>query len=405
MNSNFKTAMLEATRLTRIGKLADATAAIRRALSGRTDPGAAAAENNHAPADGAHNGPHIWDAAPVRPGSNEFAVPGGPDTQVGVAAAEADAAHHTAEVRPAFREADVAPEPFDGVDDFADGVYKHALQTLHYKLYSPPNHAQHGLALVVMLHGCTQDPDDFAAGTRMNERAREQGFFVLYPAQPAGANPSKCWNWFKPVHQHRDSGEPAMIAGATLEIIREHGIDASRVYIAGLSAGGAMATIVANAYPDIFAAAGVHSGLVRGAASNVIDALSVMKRPRSLFSPSAGEHPPVPTIIIHGDEDQTVHPQNSEQVLAAALHTSNATATTAGPQIEQGESRGGRKFTRSVYRDTAGNVQAEHWLIHGGGHAWAGGDTAGSHTDASGPDASRAILDFFFAQPGSQLRN
>ena len=160
------------------------------------------------------------------------------------------------------------------VGHFADATGKRS-----YKIYRPARAlgTDATLPLVVMLHGCTQTPDDFAVGTAMNRLADELGFLVAYPAQPIGANAKKCWNWFQPSDQSRDGGEPALIAGITRQIIRDHPVDTGRVYIAGLSAGGAAAAIIASAYPDIFAAAGVHSGLPIGAAQNAVVALMVMQ--------------------------------------------------------------------------------------------------------------------------------
>ena len=300
---------------------------------------------------------------------------------------------------------------------FVAGSYTHASRTLGYKLYSPPAKADRPLPLVVMLHGCKQDPDDFSVGTGMNERAREQGFFVLYPAQSQAANPLRCWNWFKRNHQQRGSGEPALIAGLTQKVVREHGIDSQRVYVAGLSAGGAMAAIVAAAYPDIFSAVGVHSGLAPGAATSVLGAMSVMKhgkpgqQPRAKGSIAGGASAkrgrplmPVPTIVFHGDEDATVHPSNGERVISAVLERA-ASADESGampvgaPQVEEGASGEGQRYTRSTHRDHSGGAIAEHWLVHGAGHAWSGGDPAGSFTDAGGPDATREMLRFFFSHP------
>jgi poly(hydroxyalkanoate) depolymerase family esterase len=306
-------------------------------------------------------------------------------------------------------------EPDAGAGEFIAGTHSHGALTRGYKLYLPPGAAGRCLPLVVMLHGCTQDPDDFAAGTAMNERAREMGFFVLYPAQSHTANASRCWNWFKHNHQQRDSGEPALIADLVRMLMRTHGIDARRVYVAGLSAGGAMAAIVAAAYPELFAAVGVHSGLPLGAASNVSEALAVMRHGHAAGAraqasrrrPGAGQDTaapsrPVPTIVFHGDQDQTVHPRNGEQLISAALHGAGAAASAGPPapvQTQQGASAQGRRYTRSTHPGVQGRLIAEHWLVHGAGHAWSGGQASGSFTDARGPDATREMLRFFFAHP------
>jgi poly(hydroxyalkanoate) depolymerase family esterase len=295
-----------------------------------------------------------------------------------------------------------------------------------YKLFVPPGHTGRLLPLVVMLHGCTQDADDFAAGTAMNEHAREQGFFVLYPEQSRQANPARCWNWFKAAHRHRGSGEPALIAGMTRSVMQGHGIDAQRVFIAGLSAGGAMAGIVAAAYPETFAAAGVHSGLPREGAIGIAEALVPLGRAStataSAFSArrAAALLPiepvplrPVPTIVFHGDRDSVVAPANGEGVIAIALgiHAGAgalAPSATRPRRVEQGRVRG-RAFTRTLHMarsecrpvssEHGAEAFAEHWLIHGAGHGWCGGRPEGSYTDAGGPDASREMLRFFAEHP------
>ena len=313
-----------------------------------------------------------------------------------------------------------AAEPVSGPGVFSKATHVHDSQAGEYKLYTPPDATAGGLALVVMLHGCTQDPDDFAAGTGMNERARELGFFVLYPAQSEAANAHRCWNWFSPGHQQRDSGEPAWIAALTRSVVEQHRIDPRRVFIAGLSAGGAMAAVVAEAYPDLFAAVGVHSGLPVGAASNVMEAIGVMRSGATFRLPwrvmvdmadaafgtkAEALQVAVPTIVFHGDEDETVHPRNGEQIIAAVMATEAAagdardvaqTVAARAPQVEQGEAVAGRRHTRTVHRADDGTALAEHWLVHGAGHAWSGGLPSGSFTDANGPDATREMLRFFF---------
>ena len=307
-----------------------------------------------------------------------------------------------------------APEATAGPGEFTGGTHTQAAQSLRYKLFVPQGHGLRPLPLVVMLHGCTQDADDFAAGTGMNERARERAFFVLYPQQASHANPAACWNWFKHNHQQRGRGEPALIASLTKAVMQQYGVDPRRVYLAGLSAGGAMAAIVAAAYPELFAAVGVHSGLPGGAASNLAEALAVMQGGANLqfkaaLSGNAAEvavHPRkrVPTIVFHGDQDRTVHPRNGEQVIAAALEQS--AGTLRGPtrpcadqrQVERGVSAQGRHYTRQIHNDDTGRATAEHWLVHGAGHAWSGGQPQGSCTEADGPDATREMLRFFFAQ-------
>lgn len=373
MHPEFQQLMSQATRLTRSGNLAAATAAIQAALMGVSPTTASAAPR--------------YDEADV----------------IDVEAREVpDAAPRSATPTPAVDQ-DGAPAPKPTMDTprgttptpgdfFTSGTFRNASGQRAYKLYVPPGANGQARPLVVMLHGCTQDADDFAAGTAMNEAAREQGFYVLYPIQPRETNPQKCWNWFKHNHQQAGRGEPSILADMTRHVIAEHGIDTQRVYVAGLSAGGAMAAILANAYPRLYAAAGVHSGLAAGAASDLPSALSAMKGMGMKTGASAQGS--APTIVFHGDRDSTVHPANADAVVAASA------GTDARVQSERKASaKRGRDSTRRVYTNAAGEVVAEYWEVHGAGHAWAGGSPKGSYTDASGPDATQEMLRFFFEHP------
>ncbi|MGV8985369.1 MAG: PHB depolymerase family esterase [Cypionkella sp.] len=256
-----------------------------------------------------------------------------------------------------------------------------------YRLYVPAHQSQAPMPVIVMLHGCTQTPEDFAIGTGMNDLAEEFGCLIAYPAQPSGANVQKCWNWFRPEDQGRDHGEPALIAGLTRDILDHYNGDPDRVYVAGLSAGGAAAAIVAAAYPDLFCGAGVHSGLAVGAAQDVISAFGAMR------SGTSGDPQTrtVPTIAFHGLSDTTVHPSNADAVIAQTLTTRPGLSST----MREGTSAGGRSFQTSSYHAPDGRSMAEHWEISGAGHAWAGGQPGGSYTDPEGPDASREMVRFF----------
>ncbi len=264
-----------------------------------------------------------------------------------------------------------------------------------YKLFVPAGCGGQRLPLLVMLHGCTQDPDDFARGTRMNELAQAQGFLVLYPAQPQRSNDAKCWNWFKPGDQRRGRGEPEALAALTRQVIADHGVDTDRVYVAGLSAGGAMAIILAHEYTDLFAAAGVHSGLPQGAAFDLISALHAMRAGPSLLRrlQFTGATPPV--IVVHGDEDRTVNPINGQRVIDDVLQGLQRRNLHPKPHVDIATVPGGRDFTRVRYVTADGRVRAEHVEVHGSGHAWSGGSATGSFTDPSGPDASREMWRFF----------
>ena len=260
--------------------------------------------------------------------------------------------------------------------------------TLSYLLHTPRDTKQ-GMPLVIMLHGCTQSPEDFALGTGMNRLADEYGVMVAYPQQTQRANAQKCWNWFRPGDQHRDQGEPALIAGATRDIIAQHGVDPQRVYIAGLSAGGAAAAIMAAQYPDIYAAAGIHSGIACGIAQDVPSAFAAMKQGGGKRGRSANAQF-VPVITFHGDRDNTVSEINSREIIAAA-----STGLKDCVTISHSETTGGREVRIDKTTDAAGRSLIEQWTVHGAGHAWSGGNGAGSYADASGPDASREMLRFF----------
>jgi poly(hydroxyalkanoate) depolymerase family esterase len=281
---------------------------------------------------------------------------------------------------------------------FLDSSFTGGAGTRAFKLFAPAGFAGEMLPLVVMLHGCTQDPDDFAAGTRMNALAQEDGFFVLYPAQAARSNSHKCWNWFSPADQRRGAGEPALLAGMVRHVLQTHPIDPDRVYVAGLSAGGAMAAILASEYADLFAAAGVHSGLPAGAAHDVASAFAAMKSGPGAVLPRASAAAPV--IVFHGDADATVTAANGDAVIAAALQDKGPVRaeTVAAPTPA-----GSRPVRRTVWRAASAEPDAatlaEQWIVEGAPHAWSGGSSAGSFTDPQGPDASREMLRFFHAHP------
>ena len=281
-----------------------------------------------------------------------------------------------------------------------------------YKLYVPAS-LPTAPPLLVMLHGCTQSADDFAAGTQMNRLADAHGFVVVYPEQSAKANPSKCWNWFKPQDQERDAGEPALIAGITREVAARHGVDMRRIFVAGLSAGAAMAVVLGETYPELFAGVGAHSGLPYRSAHDIASAMSAMKGgrggdgkvKRGEARPEIGRGrelaQPVPTIVFHGDRDHTVQLSNGIEIAQQASKAHAAAGSSAALRVstERGARAGGHSFSRTVQTDAAGHVRVEAWTVHGAGHAWAGGSQSGSYTDARGPDASAEMLRFFLSLP------
>jgi len=283
-----------------------------------------------------------------------------------------------------------APTALSG-GQFVQQTYADPHGSHPYKLYIPSGYRGQPVPLIVMLHGCTQSPDDFAAGTRMNEAAEAETCLVAWPQQVLSANPQKCWNWFRQVDQQRDSGEPSAIAGITHEVMRTYAVDRRRIYIAGLSAGGAAAAIMGETYPDLYAAVGVHSGLPCGAAHDLPSALAAMRLGSNGIIGRAGSGMP-PTIVFHGDGDTTVNPKNGDAVVAQAANGNRWRA-----RRREGSVRDGHTWERTQYLDDDGMVKAEHWLIRGAGHAWSGGSPDGSFTDPHGPDATAAMMRFFLA--------
>lgn len=281
-----------------------------------------------------------------------------------------------------------------GADNFKSRTYHSNAGSVGYKLYVPECAPAQPVALIMMLHGCTQNPNDFARGTGMNGLADEFGFIVVYPEQPRAANPQGCWNWFDDRHQHRGSGEPVLLAGLAQEVAREFKIDNKRIFAAGLSAGGAMADVLASTYPDVFAGVGVHSGLPAGAATNMMSALGAMKGAHFPASNAKIANGPfVRKIIFHGDSDMTVTASNGATIFdQTRLQKSDVAELMEDTKVN------GRRVTRTSVQDGDGHSLVEHWVIHGSGHAWAGGQKGGSYVDFTGPDASREMVRFFLQQ-------
>ena len=403
------TAMTEAARLTKAGRLQEATALIQRGLSGAVQP----AENRKAETID-HRAGRI-EAMPHAAATDELHAAILPER---VRETMAQVLRGLRGVAPALKEFGESfglhgkpPHKPDDVpeDRFVERSFSNSAGARDYKLFIPSRQAGRR-PLVIMLHGCTQSPDDFALGTGMNALAEVEGIYVAYPRQSQAANGQKCWNWFQTGDQGRERGEAGIIAGITRAIMAEHLIDPARVYIAGLSAGGAAAANIARAYPDLYAAVGVHSGLAAGCAQDLMSALMAMKTgapggelpgaSSGFGSRAMSAATRVPTIVFHGDSDATVNPKNGEAVLAQA-GIANLTLTR-----ETGTEPGGHGFVRTRYADATGRTQVESWVVKGSGHAWSGGSTAGSYTDPRGPDASRAMLDFFESHRlGDNLRS
>jgi len=298
--------------------------------------------------------------------------------------------------------------PSQAPGSFETREFSSAAGARSYKLYSPARRTEPP-PMVVMLHGCTQSAEDFAAGTQMNRLADVHGFLVVYPEQAGHANPARCWNWFKTEDQVRDAGEPSLIAGMVRDVAASHGVDPTRIFVAGLSAGAAMAVILGETYPELFAGVGVHSGLPYGSAHDIPSAMAAMKGGRSgMAGPqnTAGGKTAmraVPTIVFHGDRDHTVQETNGAQIVEQArkAHARRSAQDNLQASTQQGTSPGGRRYQRTVHADASGAPTIESWTLLGAGHAWSGGSTSGSFTDANGPDASAEMVRFFLALSGA----
>jgi poly(hydroxyalkanoate) depolymerase family esterase len=297
----------------------------------------------------------------------------------------------------------MSPEPAREADasKFISNSFDADFGSLRYKLFIPSKYTGAPLPLIVMLHGCGQDADDFAFGTGMNELAEKVRCLVAYPEQSPSANYGKCWNWFEESNHLRGQGEPALIAGVTQKILAEYAVDRTRVCVAGLSSGGAMAVILGRTYPDLFTSVGCHSGLAHGSATDRYGAMLAMRDGADLGAlAKTGPAASLPIIVFHGDMDSTVHWKNSVGVVQQSIDSYAAQMRHARAKVEiaLSEETGevtGRGFTRKVHRGAAGEIVAEQWTVHGSGHAWSGGRRNGSYTDTNGPDASKEMLRFF----------
>jgi poly(hydroxyalkanoate) depolymerase family esterase len=396
--------MAEVMRLTREGRLAEATAVIQRTLGGGFTPASSPGAHGGAgkPSETARralNGAAQSTTGPSQPSTTEKRTPRPPRGFRGMEWPPGGLPGTMRRPQEGVPTSTVVPAG----GQFVERAYTNRAGTRAYKLYIPSGYLGHAVPLIVMLHGCTQDPDDFAAGTLMNALAEEYTFLVAYPAQAQNANVSGCWNWFQAADQQRGRGEPFIIAGITCEVIGEYHVDPGQVYIAGMSAGGAMAAIMGVTYPDLYAAVGVHSGLAPGAAQDLSSAFTAMQRGGAgTVQQDATIGKPahiVPVIVFHGDRDTTVHPRNADHLLAhyrADKPLDGREGKPASPvAVRQGQVPGGYAYTCATRQEADGRAKAEQWTIHGLGHAWSGGSRAGSYTDPKGPDASAEMLRFF----------
>lgn len=284
------------------------------------------------------------------------------------------------------------PRPLDTPEgaQFLSRTHQGKSGSRAYRTYVPASAEAGASAIVMMLHGCTQTPEDFAIGTGMNALAERHGFIVIYPEQSRGANAQTCWNWFSPNDQRRDRGEPEILTGMARTAMAQYDVPSDRTFVAGLSAGAAMAVILGHTYPDVFAAAGAHSGLPYGAAKDVTSAFAAMAGQ----APGHAAEPPRPgtrTIVFHGSADSTVHASNGETIARSAERHGPSPSL----QTTRRGTAGGRTYTATICTGPDGRDHLEHWVIDGLGHAWSGGCPLGSHTDPRGPDASAEMVRFF----------
>lgn len=376
--------MIEAARLTKAGRLSEATAALQDVLAGQRASG---------PAPQARREPPTIDGtAEAAPGQVEGVGLPIPKVVRGLIDRLSQGGLPMPGVVDKPSAASAPAGQTDGAQ-FLAKTYSGPAGSRPYKLYVPSGYRGQPVPLIVMLHGCTQSPDDFAAGTRMNGAAEQHACLVAYPGQTSSANMQKCWNWFNEADQHRGAGEPSLIAGITREVMRDYAVDPARVYVAGLSAGGAAAAVLGATYPDLYAAIGVHSGLACGAARDMQSAFTAMQRggaaPRS-----PGGARIVPAIVFHGDRDTTVNPRNADAVVEQS-----AGGASLSTQSEDGQVSGGHAYRRTRRTAADGRTMVEQWVVHGAAHAWFGGSSAGSYTDPRGPDATGEMLRFFREHP------
>jgi len=403
MNEQQRAAMAAATRLTREGRLAEATALIQRSLG--IPPGTDVPTTASPTATQVQDPPRhqragegaaaLLDRLKRGAGVRSLRVLG-PARQINpIQARIPDLLRRLTPTAPGPPDQATAAARPGG--QFLQRSYTNAAGTRTYRLYIPTGYRGQQVPLIVMLHGGTQTADDFAVGTRMNELAERDTFLVAYPEQDRVANPGGYWNWFQPTDQHTGAGEPSLIAGITQQIMKTHAVDASRVYVAGLSAGGAMAAVMAATYPDLYAAAGVHSGLPYGAAHDLPSAFAAMN---AGLPPGTGPAVDgVPLIVFHGDQDHIVAAINADQLADHALHAITKAARSQPVRREATTTSGrvsdGHAYTQTNHQDATGHTIVEHWTIHQAGHAWSGGSPHGSYTDPQGPDASAEFVRFF----------
>jgi poly(hydroxyalkanoate) depolymerase family esterase len=303
--------------------------------------------------------------------------------------------------------------------DWVSGSASNSSGSRNFKLWVPSGYDKRKSSpLVMMLHGCMQKPEDLATISGMNDVADKNNFLVVYPEQPADANPLKCWNWFDPRHQARDSGEPALLAAIVKQVQASNRIDADRIFVVGISAGAAMAVVMGVTYPDLFDGIGVCAGLEFKAATSAETGLAAMKQGgpdpkqqgliafKSITENLRGKSKRhLPVIVFQGDADPYVNPLNADQLIAQWAETNdylddarnNGSIKSQPSSTTEGSVPGGHQFAKSSYNDRAGRLLMEKWIVKGLGHAWSGSPAASAFGDPKGPNASQEMWRFFVA--------
>ncbi|HMJ34295.1 MAG TPA: PHB depolymerase family esterase [Baekduia sp.] len=290
------------------------------------------------------------------------------------------------------------------------GTYTGSAGALDYQAYVPSTYkAGTAVPLVVALHGCTETADVFRQLTRWDALAEAKGFIVVFPQQSHSGNNLECWNFFQQAHMARDQGEPALIAGITQWVQQHYTVDPHRIYVNGLSAGGAMASVMAATYPDLYAAAGIGSGCEYAATAACAGYKSAdpVAAGQQAYQAMGSHARPMPVILFEGDQDTTVPPVNAQQLVQQWQVTDDyadgggkdGSVPVQPTAVTHGTSSGGQGYTVTTYSDRDEGELMQSWLVAGMGHAWSGGCGCQQYSDPAGPDETAAMYTFFMAHP------
>jgi poly(hydroxyalkanoate) depolymerase family esterase len=290
------------------------------------------------------------------------------------------------------------------------GTYTNAAGSRAYRGYVPSTYkAGTPVPLLVVLHGCTESADVFRQLTRFDELAEAKGFLVVFPEQPKSANNQNCWNFFQDAQTHRGTGEPSLIAGITDWVGQHYSVDSHRIYVAGLSAGGAMASVMAATYPDVYAAIGIGSGCEYAATATCAGYKSAdpAAAAQAAYKEMGTRARAMPVISFSGDKDTTVPPVNADQLLQQWQLTAdladdgatNGSVLSKPTSTISGQVPNGLSYTVRSYGDAQTNELVQYWVVNGMSHAWSGGCSCQPYAEPKGPDATAAMYAFFVKHP------